>query len=160
MPSTPSSSVTIKSIEAVRVISLRAIVANYRAQSALWDRVCAFANAHGIAIAGPCLTVYFDPDYKESDVDLEVCLPIADDAVVPVDTKEFRVRTLGVIPRAACVTHLGSYSRLPPTYTALFEWLGVHGERVNGPLREVYLAMNPDDTTEESYVTEIQAPLA
>ncbi|KAG7376846.1 hypothetical protein PHYPSEUDO_012657 [Phytophthora pseudosyringae] len=153
----------IKELPEVRVLALRAVIANYRAQTTLWDQVLAFSRAHGFAIAGPCLTIYYDQGYKEKDVDAEVCLPVAYDAEVDEDaasTASITVRTLPAVPRAASLVHLGSYDALNPSYQNLYEWIGKEGVRPNAPVREVYLRTDIEDASEKSFVTEIQQPVA
>jgi effector-binding domain-containing protein len=153
----------IKELPEVRVLALRAVIANYRAQRTLWDQVTAFSRAHGIAIAGPCLTVYYDQGYKEKDVDAEVCLPIAREVDVDQDEAfalSITVRTLPAVALAASVVHLGSYDALTSSYLKLYEWIGKEGLRPSAPVREVYLRMDIEDASEESFLTEIQQPLA
>ncbi|GLD98851.1 hypothetical protein PINS_up007569 [Pythium insidiosum] len=160
MSATDGIQVSIKVLPAVRVLSLRATMPTYRSQKALWETVCGFAQAHSIAIAGPCFTLYHDDEYRPSDVDLEVCLPIADDAVVPKDTGNVVDKILPAVARAATTIHLGSFDKIPPVYDALHEWIKAQNERAIGPDREVCLVMDLNDTTEESFVTEIQVELA
>ncbi|POM78318.1 Hypothetical protein PHPALM_4162 [Phytophthora palmivora] len=153
----------IKDLTEIRVLALRAVIANYRAQRTLWDQVLAFSRAHGLAIAGPCLTIYYDQGYKEKDVDAEVCLPIAKDAEVDEDatsTSSITVRKLAAAPRAVSMVHLGSYDTLNSSYLTLYDWIGKNGLRPDAPVREVYLRMCIEDTSEKSFVTEIQQSVA
>ncbi|OWZ10545.1 hypothetical protein PHMEG_00016599 [Phytophthora megakarya] len=153
----------IKDLPEIRVLALRAVIANYRAQRTLWDQVLSFSRAHGLSIAGPCLTIYYDEGYKEKDVDAEVCLPIAKDATVDEDAaskSSITVRTLPAVARAASIVHLGSYDKLPASYTKLYEWINKEGLRPDATVQEVYLRMDIEDTSEKSFVTEIQQPLA
>ncbi|ETI54205.1 hypothetical protein F442_02892 [Phytophthora nicotianae P10297] len=152
----------IKNLPEVRVLGLRAVIPNYRAQRTLWDQVLAFSRAHGLDIAGPCLTIYYDQGFKEKDVDAEVCLPIAQDAKVDetaASASSISVRTLPVVPRAASIVHLGSYDALTPCYMKLYEWIDKQGLRPNAPVREIYLRMDIQDVSEKSFVTEIQQPI-
>ncbi|KAE8957283.1 hypothetical protein PR002_g31216, partial [Phytophthora rubi] len=105
----------LKSLPELRVVTLRAVIPNCRAQRTLWDQVLAFTSSQGLAIAGPCLTIYYDQGYRERDVDAEVCLPIAKDANVTegtCSTSSITVRVLPAVPRAASAVHLGSYDAL------------------------------------------------
>ncbi|KAG7376596.1 hypothetical protein PHYBOEH_001465 [Phytophthora boehmeriae] len=151
----------VKHVPEARVVSLRAVIANYRAQKALWEQVLAFSRAQGLSVAGPCFCIYYDQGYKEKDVDAEVCLPIAKDAEVnDKETSSISVRTLPAVARAASVVHVGSYDDLNPVYSKLYAWIGKEGLRPNAPVREVYLRMDSQDTSEKSFVTEIQQPVA
>jgi len=91
---------TIKRLPAVRVLSLRSALPNYRAQGGLWQKVFAFAEAHDVAVTGPTFTINFTQDGRQTDVEVEVCLPIAKDAQVP-EVAHFTARDVPAMPRAA-----------------------------------------------------------
>lgn len=159
---TSEAAVSIKSVRSQIVLALRATIANYRAQSQLWHQLCSACEAHGITIAGPCLTLYYDLDYKESDVDCEVCLPIAQDAVIPeslLSGSSIVLKELSPLQKAACITHEGSYDGLPTVYCTAFQWLAQQQLQACVPLREVYLRMDPSDKSERSFLTEVQLPI-
>ncbi|KAF1325639.1 hypothetical protein FI667_g9079, partial [Globisporangium splendens] len=156
--------VSIIPIPQVRVLALRGVVANYRAQTQLWSELTAFCEAHNIAIAGACFTIDYNQEYKPKDVDLEVCLPIAVDTEIPAPDDpswcKIQERELPAIPKAAVITHLGNYDGLPPVYETLYKWISDNGHTPNAPVREVYLRMDPCDTTEASYITQVQQSIA
>ena len=57
--------------------------------------------------------------------------------------------------------HNGSYQRLPEAYDSLLRWVAENGYQVAGPIRELYLKISmPVRQDDESYVTEIQVPVA
>lgn len=154
---------SIKAIPEVRIVSIRATVENYRAQSALWTKVTAFCKQHDIAIAGACFTLYYDRGFKPKDVDLEVCLPILPDAAVPTEEAvwgDIQVRTLPAVAKAAAITHVGSYDGLPAAYNTFYSWIDAHHYEPTDIVREVYLTMNASDVTERSFVTELLQPIA
>ncbi|KAL3664459.1 hypothetical protein V7S43_010779 [Phytophthora oleae] len=47
---------TIKSLPPLRVLSLRSVLPNYRAQGELWEKLFAFAKTHDVSAAGPTPT--------------------------------------------------------------------------------------------------------
>jgi effector-binding domain-containing protein len=158
MASEATSTPSIKPLPAVRVLSLRKVVENYRAQKDLWPVAIGAARSVGVSIAGACFTTYYDLGFKARDVDMEVCLPIPDDA--PVDEDKLpngvHLRSLAPEPRAAVITHYGSYTHLPATYEKLEAWISTEKLRCDGPVREVYVSMDHSDASEASFVTEIQ----
>lgn len=109
----------------------------------------------GMRPAGTPFSIYHDPDFKEDDVDIEICIPI-----------ERRVSGKGdmdgsVVPAgpAACTVHAGPYDEVGPAYQALMAWIQEHGHECAGPPREVYL-VGPDKTQDPSeFRTEIVWPL-
>jgi DNA-binding transcriptional MerR regulator len=111
------------------------------------------------------LTIFHDPDYREQDVDVEVCIPV-----------KHRVTKLNthLLPRceaSASITYRGPYEQTPLAYTQLLEWMSRSGMRLAGPLREVYHCYGADQVgyslptavlanSSDDFVTELQAPVA
>jgi effector-binding domain-containing protein len=61
----------------------------------------------------------------------------------------------------ACLVHHGAYNQLSLAYQTLVGWLEASGYRIAGPNRELYLHFStPAHSDDESYVTEIQFPIA
>ncbi len=106
---------------------------------------------------GPVMAVYYDPEYRERDVDVEVAVPVT--APVP-ETDRVKVRELPGFETAASVIHHGSYEAFNQAYGALMGWIEANGYRIVGPNREVYLKGPGDAGGPDSYVTEIQVPVA
>ncbi|RCX16555.1 MerR family transcriptional regulator [Anaerobacterium chartisolvens] len=69
--------VSIKSIPSCQVLSLRRIVCDYYAEGELWEEMSAFADKNGIPISNSTFTIYHDTDYRETDVDIEICAPVS-----------------------------------------------------------------------------------
>jgi effector-binding domain-containing protein len=153
--------VEIKSVATRRVVALRGVIPNYNSQMPLWSRVLTFVEAHNIPRTGACFAIFYDRGYKESDVDNEVCLPIAMDTAVPDETDGVRVYVLPEMPRAASVVHTGPYSDLRGVYEQLFAWIAANGETCSGPNHEIYhVGVEAIDGDESKLVTELLVPLA
>jgi len=152
----PSYDVVIKKVEPLHVASVRDVVPDYGAQGSLWGELDAYLKERGAQWMGPPLTVYHDTEYREHDVDVEVCAPIA-----PSVSGSARVVTknLAAVETMACLVHQGSYAQgFNEPYGALMSWIEVNGYRIAGPNREIYL-QGGDDPNDKSYVTEIQFPV-
>lgn len=122
------------------------------------------ALEHARSAASP-FTIFHDPDYREQDVDVEVCIPVKH-RVVKLDTH--------VLPRceaSASLTYRGPYEQTPLAYSQLLEWLSRSGMRLDGPLREVYHRYGADQVgyslpaavlanSSDDFVTELQVPVA
>lgn len=148
--------VVIKRIEALKVASLRDVVPNYSDQGPLWGELTGYLAQHNHPLMGPCLTVYYDDEYTESNVDLEVCEPV--NRELPKQGR-IQVRELPRVEQMACAIHKGSYATLDTTYTALTRWIAAHGLRICGPNREVYLVDQEHNENPEEWVTEVQFPV-
>ena len=145
--------VIIKKIAPVHIASVRDVVANYGAQSELWNELEAYLAQHNVKPVAPCITVDHNEGYKERDVDLEVCEVI--DAPLPA-TARVRVYDLPAVELMACTIHHGPFNQLNQGYQALMQWAEANSYRFCGSSREVYVQAGPD---EASNVAEIQIPI-
>jgi DNA-binding transcriptional MerR regulator len=131
----------VRSIPAIPALTLRERVrdispAVYRMFEAL-ERKAAHLSAR--APREPFLLLH-DGDYRDKDVDVEVCIPI-----IPGSLGALGGRVVPGMARAACLTFSGSYERAPMTYLELQKWLQLTGTRsAEGPLRETYLRFAAD----------------
>ncbi|KAL4117415.1 hypothetical protein PRIC2_011406 [Phytophthora ramorum] len=150
---------TVKSLPRVRVLSLRSVIPNYRAQGELWKQLFECAKTHNVAIAGPTFAVNFTLDGRQSDVEVEVCLPIGDDAEVSVEAP-FSTRDVPAVPRAAVMVYVGPCEGYFSAYQEFFGWIASEKLTSAGPSREVYVK-RPSGNSEEDAdsVTEIQLPI-
>jgi DNA-binding transcriptional MerR regulator/effector-binding domain-containing protein len=158
--------VVLREVRAVEVYSVRQRVPQLGApmQALFEEAEAVVAAVQGRSSASP-FTVFHDPDYRDADVDVEVCIPVKQG----ID----RIAT-HVVPAAAamsCITYRGPYEQTPLLYSQLLQWLDRSGMRMSGPLREVYHRYGADQTgyrlpasvltnNSAEYVTELQAPVA
>lgn len=154
--------VVIKKIEPVQVASIRDIVPTPPEQGTLWNELSRYLAMQRVRSTGaPCLTLYYDEEYKERDWDLEVCEPI--DAGLP-ESQRVKTRTLPAVETMACTLHHGPFVTLNEAYQAIGKWINANGYRICGPIREVYIRSAEDASggasqTDPNTVTEIQFPV-
>jgi effector-binding domain-containing protein len=149
--------IVIKKVEPVKVAALRDIVPRPPDQGRLWHELGDYLDRQQVQPAGPCLSLYFDDEYKEYDWDIEVCQPIESD--LPA-TERIRVRELPGAESMACVVHHGPFVTIGEAYDALMKWIGENGYQIVGPGREVYLhEANQADQNDPDTVTEVQFPV-
>jgi DNA-binding transcriptional MerR regulator/effector-binding domain-containing protein len=158
--------VVLREVSAVEVYSVRQRVPRLGApmQTLFEEAEAVVAAAQGRSPASP-FTIFHDPDYREAEVDVEICIPVKEG----VDRLATRI-----VPASAamgCITYGGPYEQTPMLYSQLLQWLNRSGMRMNGPLREVYHRYGADQTgyrlpasvltnNSAEYVTELQAPVA
>jgi DNA-binding transcriptional MerR regulator/effector-binding domain-containing protein len=157
--------VVVREVPAVEVYSVRKRVPQLGApMQDLFERAeGVVAAAQGRSPASP-FTIFHDPDYRETDVDVEVCIPVKQ------GVDRLATRIVPASAAMACITYRGPYEQTPLLYSQLLQWLGRSGMRMNGPLREVYHRYGADQigyrlpasvlaNDSAEYVTELQAPL-
>jgi len=153
----------IKEIPAMRVISGR--------RTGTYEEVCGGVSAelmaiifspenqkNGVAITGPCLSLCHDSEYRETDADIEMAIPIQ--GPVGVLPKGYRVRTLPA-EKVISVVYRGPYEHegFSVAFEKAFRYAAERGLEPTGPDRQVYLN-NPDETPAEELLTEVQIPVA
>jgi len=155
----PSYDVVTKKVDSQRVAALRDVIPTYGAQGQLWGELVAYLEQHKVKPVGPCFTLYYDDEYKEQDVDAEVCEPVSADT--PLSNQgRVKIYDLPAIETMACVIHQGSYDTIGQAYSALLAWIDANGYRIVGPNREVYLRGVESGDDPSTYVTEVQFPVA
>ncbi|MEM7581219.1 MAG: MerR family transcriptional regulator [Cyanobacteria bacterium P01_A01_bin.80] len=68
--------VVIKKIEPVKVAGIRDIMPNYGEMSQLYEELFGYFQQHGIKVNDYCAGILHDPEYKESDVDVEAVVSV------------------------------------------------------------------------------------
>lgn len=148
--------VTLKKSEPVKIASLRGIVPTYADQGALWGELCANPGVTGKQAGGAPFTIYYDDEYKERDVDLEVCVPVSDDVE---ESGRIKMSELPGGEDIASTIHKGPFENVGAAYKAIGVWMAGNGYEMSGPGREVYLT-DPQKTAPEDYITEVQVPVS
>lgn len=154
----PTYEVVLKHVPPLRVAAIRDVIPTYSQQDRLWGELESFLDQHRIQRTGSCFTVYYDPEYRERDVDAEVCEAVGASAR---GGGRVQVRELPAVESMACVVHHGSLDTLNQAYNALLSWIQANGYRIVGPNREVYLYTGSGEVRQDdpSYVTEVQFPV-
>jgi effector-binding domain-containing protein len=136
---------------------VRGVVADYGAQESLWAELEPYLAQKRIRPTAPCFTVYHDPEYRDRDVDAEVCEPV--EPSVRGGNERVKVYELPAVETMATIVHHGPFTALHEAYAALGQWLQQSGYRIVGPNREHYLrTTQPVRYDDPSYGTEIQVP--
>jgi DNA-binding transcriptional MerR regulator len=111
----------------------------------------------GRRIRGKPFCLYYDPEYREDDADLEACFPVSKGPA----PEGISVRELAG-GRCLSLLHQGEYPQLGRTYARVLTQARERGREVQLPTREVYLKGpgmifrgNP-----KKYLTEVQLMLA
>ena len=152
--------VVIKEIPECIVFSKRQIIRNYNELMELVPSVgkkITEANPT-LKCAEPeyCFNIYHDGEYKEKDIDVEIC-----QAVV-----EFGKETDGIIFKkipgvtVVSVMHKGPYSDFGAAYAFIFKWIEQNNHVVVDNVRESYIDGIWNKESENEWLTEIQVPIA
>lgn len=154
----PKNEVTIKSVPALWVASVRGVVPTYPDQGALWGKLEPVLQKYQVKPVGPCFTIDHDLEYRERDHDLEVCEPLSGEVQLEPPVQ---VRLLPAVETMASLIHEGPFSTLYLSYQEMLKWIENNGYQFIESNREIYVEINenPDPGEDCGKITEIQFPV-
>ena len=150
--------IVIKELPEVKVASMRLVMPSYDSLFTILPPMGAEMERLGCACAEPeyCFNIYHDGEYKETDVDVEVCEAIVE---LKKDSDKLKFKTISKVETAACVLHKGAYKDFPKAYRAVLCFAEENGYEIIDNPREWYIDGVWNRDTEEEWLTEIQFPV-
>jgi len=157
--------VILREIEPALAATYREVAADDDRIQQMFDMLETYVAQYDQARADKApFSIYYDDDYREKDVDVEVAVPLR--YAIP-ESKLIHVRQTPRLSNVACVVHVGEYSDIYQAYNSLLAWIEANDYRMTGPIREVYLRYGADGLDFElpqtylanninEYVTELQ----
>lgn len=148
--------VELKELLAQKVISLRGIIPSYDKERVLWEKLGKFMAEHHVDCESGGYSIYHDDDHKESDVDVEIAVPVKE---LGISQGEFVYRELEAVPVAATVRFTGPYDGYDAAIEKLAGWIEENGYAFAGPIRGQAIATPAEVSSPEDYITELQIPV-
>jgi len=150
--------VIIKELPEVVVASMRTIVPSYDTYFDIVPKMGEYMQSVGAVCREPeyCFTIYHDGEYRESDIDVEICEAVT----APCrESAKVKFKTIAAVPQAVCLQHRGPYETLRETYNQLFNWIEQNGYAPVDNPRESYIdgIWNKEDPAD--WLTEVQVPV-
>lgn len=149
----------IRELPEVIVASMRQIISNHNALFNLCPNVMGKEMERlGCICSTPsyCFNIYHDGEYKESDIDVEICEAVTQ---IKEDTEIVKFKKLDSVPTAVCILHKGSYSTLGAAYSFAFKWIEENKYEIVDNPRESFIDGIWNKEKEEDWLTEIQIPI-
>lgn len=150
--------VVIKKIETMKIASVRGVVPTPPDQRTLWDDLMVYLDQQKARMVGIPMAIYHDPDHRERDWDIEVCMPVAEGLT---SSQRVKVYDLPQVETMACVVHEGPFATLFEAYDALAKWIDENGYQIAGPARELNLQLpkTMGDQNDPSTINDVQFPV-
>ena len=149
--------ISVKSIPAYQVLSLRRVVPTYYSEGDLWNELSAFTSTRKMEITGNAFSIYHDTEYREQNVDIELCIPVKK---AGQNTSLFCFRMTEPVPTMACTMVYGDFSNIKEGYLAFAEWLQKNSEyQMSNPMRQIVHRGPWNENNPEKYLIELQIPL-
>lgn len=149
--------VTIKTLPARYVASVRQIIPCYAREPDLWSVYCQETAGMHIQDGNPplCTAVYHDGEYKEADVDVEIQKSVTGEYP---DTAHVKFRTVPAV-EVASATFQGSFEKIGEVNEAVTAWIQDNGYAFNGYFFNIYHVSPHDTRNPEEFVTEVCYPI-
>lgn len=149
--------VTIKSIPSYHVLSLRRVIPDYYAEGELWKELSEFVDQYKIDITNETFSIYHDEDYRENNVDVELCAFVNK---AGQDHGAFKFRHTTPVPVMACTMVYGEFSNIAAAFLSFAKWLQENSQyKMNGTSRQIVHRGPWNEEDPQKYLTEIQIPL-
>jgi len=150
--------VILKELPEVIVASMRTKIPDYDSYYKIYPEMGEYMVQQKVECRVPeyCFTIYHDGEYKESDIDVEICEAVID---YGKDSDKVKFKKIDKVENAACVLHKGPYNTIGMAYGAVMKWIEENNYEVVGLPRESYIdgVWNKDSSSE--WLTEIQIPI-
>ncbi|MBI9099876.1 MAG: MerR family transcriptional regulator [Spirochaetaceae bacterium] len=149
----------LKELPRVIVASMRTTIPSYDTYFDVVPKMGEEMGRQGAVIEenpAYCFTIYHDGEYKERDIDVEVC-----EAVQKAcdDSEMVKYKTIEKVGTAACVLHKGPYKTIRDAYGFLFTWIKENNYEIDGNPRESYIDGIWNKENENDWLTELQVPV-
>ena len=149
--------ISMKSIPACQVLSLRRTVPTYYSEGDLWKELSAFAEKEEIEISSDTFTIYHDTEYREQDVDMELCAPVKK---AGENREPFCFRMTEAVPAMASTMVDGEFSNIKKAYLAFAKWLQKNSNyQMSAPVRQIVHRGPWNENAPAKYLTELQIPV-
>ena len=149
--------ITVKTIPARTVASVRQIIPSYGQEGDLWSIYCQETAGMQIQEGDPrlCAAIYHDGEFREADVDVEIQKTVT--GTYP-DTAHVKFKTEPPVEAATAVFR-GSYSQIPQVNQAVAAWIAENGYELAGKFFNIYHVGPYEKRNPEEFVTEVCYPV-
>jgi len=148
----------IRSLPQVIVASMRMIAPSYDHYFHTIPKMGDEMRRLGAVCAQPayCFNIYHDGDYRDKDIDVEVCEAVVD-YCPSSDMVTFK--TIPGVDQALCLLHKGPYDTLRDAYAFAMTWIEDNHYQLDGLPRESYIDGIWNKSSDQDWLTELQIPI-
>ena len=149
--------VELQKLPSFKALSLRGIIPHYRNEGMLWEKLTKYINERQIPCHSDGYSTYFDEEYKETDPDVEIAVPVDE---LGESNGEYIYKEYPEILQAATVRFSGPFDGgYDAACKKLAGWMEEHGYAFAGPLRGHVIVSPSGENNPENWLTELQAPV-
>lgn len=158
--------VVVKHIAPITVVGTRAVVPNLEQMTAyrchMLSEVHGWLDAFGVSPSAPEMLVYHLTEYRETDLDTEIAIPIPKDAADELGDRlpqDFHIKTYANVHLVASTVLNGSIWDIPEAITAITAWIKSSGYALQSPTFEIHHSGKETEKMDFDNITfEFQTP--
>lgn len=148
--------ISMKSIPRYQVLSLRKNIPAYDCEGELWEALAEFVKKNHIQ-TGSTFSICHDAEYKETDVDVEVCAMVQKPGE---NIDGFTYRETEPISVVAATMVPGEFSNIAGAYKAFARWLQLNSDyKMANETRQIVHRGPWNEKNPQNYLIELQIPL-
>lgn len=163
----PIYDVTVKRTEGYTVASIRDIVPHikdmdyycYKMYSSLYQEL----DKLNIPPIGPEITFYYNEEYTEIELDVEVSVVIqpSNSDLEMTNASTLKIKNIAPEEKVASIIYEGPFEGLENGIIELLKWIGANNWEINGELREIHLSgpAHIDNKVQDNPIIELQIPI-
>ena len=149
--------ITVTTHPAQLVAALRTKIDAYTDEHTVWAKFMEAFQKQGLTYTGePCGAIFHDPEYRESDIDIELWQPVPAEATAstPLFIHELPAQ------RVVVATFHGDYSQFEEVNVELADHITSQNLTIAGPMYNRYLVGPAHTQDPTAYLTEVCVPVA
>ena len=147
--------IVIKAVSPLKVASINTVLPNLAKLPDLFGELMEYLGQQKVQPAGAPLALFYDDEYKETDLEVEIAMPIATPLA---ESERVKVRELPGTKLMASTVHNGPFESLSSAFWALSAWIESNDYTISGANREIYLKFPAEDNAADA-LTEVQFPV-
>lgn len=159
--------VTVKEVGEMTIASSKNTLATFEemvaARCPMYANIYEWIEANQLTSTQPELAVYDNPEYTETNINLELAVAVEKKSSVrrnrQKEERSVELRQLEPVNQMASIIHHGKFIEAGDALIALYQWVGENGYETCGAYRELHLFGRELGVVEDDVVTiEMQIP--
>jgi DNA-binding transcriptional MerR regulator len=130
----------------------------------MYDKIYKELNKINVTPIGPEITMYYNEEYTETNLDVEAGIIIPLSSMQKFMTQEsiLKTRLIAEEENVAFTVYSGPFDGLERAIIELLTWIEVNDYSINGTIREIHLSgpAHLNDKVVESAIIELQIPIS
>lgn len=148
--------INLKEIPKKRIAYIRGIIPSYSDEGILFGKLMQESFKNGLSFVQPIYSgsLYYDEEFKEDNIDLEVFVEVDNEP----ESSVLKYRDMPEQTVVSCVVK-GSYDQFSDVNKEIATWIEENNYEFSGPMFNIYYVSPGQTNNPEEYITEVCYPV-